>query len=92
MPEVQYNVICENVTKIYDLNRSRKDKLLSLFTFGKSYQFKPYYALKDVSFKVERGTSVGIIGLNGSGKSTLSNILGQVVMPTYGKVNTDGKP
>ncbi|WP_394852197.1 hypothetical protein [Staphylococcus pseudintermedius] len=49
MPEVQYNVICENVTKIYDLNRSRKDKLLSLFTFGKSYQFKPYYALKDVS-------------------------------------------
>ncbi|PWZ63685.1 teichoic acid ABC transporter ATP-binding protein, partial [Staphylococcus pseudintermedius] len=55
MPEVQYNVICENVTKIYDLNRSRKDKLLSLFTFGKSYQFKPYYALKEVSFKVERG-------------------------------------
>lgn len=92
MTETQYNVICENVTKIYDLNRSRKDKLLSLFTFGKSYSFKPYYALKDVSFKVERGTSVGIIGLNGSGKSTLSNILGQVVMPTYGKVNTDGRP
>ncbi|HEC2223254.1 TPA: ABC transporter ATP-binding protein [Staphylococcus delphini] len=92
MTKTQYNVICENVTKIYDLNRSRKDKLLSLFTFGKSYSFKPYYALKDVSFKVEPGTSVGIIGLNGSGKSTLSNILGQVVMPTYGKVNTDGRP
>ncbi|NBK48127.1 ABC transporter ATP-binding protein [Staphylococcus delphini] len=92
MPAPQYNVICENVTKIYDLNRSRADKLLSLFTFGKTYSFKPYYALKDVSFKVERGTSVGIIGLNGSGKSTLSNILGEVVMPTYGEVHTEGKP
>lgn len=92
MTDNKYNVVCENVTKIYDLNRSRKEKLLSLFTFGKTYQFKPYYALKDVSFKVEKGTSVGIIGLNGSGKSTLSNILGQVVSPTYGEVRTTGKP
>lgn len=86
-----YKVKCSNVSKVYDLNRSRKEKLLSLFTFGKTYKTKPYYALYNINFEVEEGTSVGIIGLNGSGKSTLSNILGQVVMPTSGKIDIKGK-
>ncbi|MBO1208970.1 ABC transporter ATP-binding protein [Mammaliicoccus sciuri] len=87
-----YKIKCENVSKVYDLNVNRKDKLLSLFTFGLSYKSKPYYALHDISFEVEEGTSVGIIGLNGSGKSTLSNILGGVVEPSSGTVYTNGKP
>ncbi|WHI61010.1 ABC transporter ATP-binding protein [Mammaliicoccus lentus] len=87
-----YKIKCENVSKVYDLNVSRKDKLLSLFTFGLSYKSKPYYALHDISFEVEEGTSVGIIGLNGSGKSTLSNILGGVIEPSSGTVYTNGKP
>lgn len=87
MPKVKVR----NVSKIYDLNTSKKDKIIQLFTFGNLYKEKPYYALRDISFDVEAGDSVGIVGLNGSGKSTLSNILGEVTQPTTGTVEIDGK-
>ncbi|TDM14906.1 ABC transporter ATP-binding protein [Macrococcus bovicus] len=80
-----------HVSKVYDLNNSKKDKLISLFTFGNFYKEKPYYALRDVSFEVEAGDSVGIIGLNGSGKSTLSNILGEVTQATSGTIEIEGR-
>lgn len=66
-------------------------KLLSLFTFGHFYKEKPYYALHDINFEVQPGDSIGIIGLNGSGKSTLSDLLGEVTVPTTGKIRIDGR-
>ncbi|WP_213810077.1 ABC transporter ATP-binding protein [Jeotgalicoccus sp. WY2] len=85
-----YKVKVENISKIYDMNRSRKDKLLSLFTFGYFYKEKPFYALRDISFEVEPGDSVGIVGLNGSGKSTLSDLLGEATVPSEGKITING--
>ncbi|MGO2040673.1 MAG: ABC transporter ATP-binding protein [Staphylococcus equorum] len=87
-----YKIKCENISKVYNLNDNKRRKLLSFFTFGLSYKAKPYYALRNITFEVEKGTSVGIVGLNGSGKSTLSNIIAGVVEPTEGKVYTDGNP
>jgi lipopolysaccharide transport system ATP-binding protein len=49
-----------------------------------------FYALKDVSFQVERGDVVGIVGRNGAGKSTLLRILSEVTPPTAGKVTFRG--
>ena len=49
------------------------------------------YALKDVSFAVEKGESLGIIGKNGSGKSTLLKILSRITSPTNGMVKIKGK-
>ncbi|KIH71458.1 ABC transporter ATP-binding protein [Salinicoccus roseus] len=86
-----YKVKVENVSKVYDLNRSKVAKILSLFTMGHFYKEKPYYALRDINFEVASGDSVGIIGLNGSGKSTLSDLLGQVTVPTTGKVRINGR-
>lgn len=86
-----HKVDVRNVSKVYDLNTSKKDKIIQLFTFGNIYSNKPYYALRDVSFTVEPGDSVGIIGLNGSGKSTLSNLLGEVTQPTSGSIEIDGR-
>ncbi|MCC4722383.1 ABC transporter ATP-binding protein [Salinicoccus sp. RF5] len=86
-----YKVKVENVSKVYDLNRSKISKLLSLFTLGHFYKEKPYFALRDINFEVQPGDSVGIIGLNGSGKSTLSDLLGQVTVPTMGKVKINGQ-
>ncbi|WP_271399222.1 ABC transporter ATP-binding protein [Salinicoccus roseus] len=86
-----YKVKVENVSKVYDLNRSKVAKLLSLFTMGHFYKEKPYYALRDINFEVQSGDSVGIIGLNGSGKSTLSDLLGQVTVPTTGKIRINGR-
>lgn len=49
------------------------------------------WSLKDISFEVNQGDSVGIIGRNGAGKSTLLKILSQVTQPTTGKIYTKGR-
>ncbi|WP_086429469.1 ABC transporter ATP-binding protein [Staphylococcus cornubiensis] len=86
-----YKVKVDNVSKIYDLNKSKISKILALLSFGYFYKPKPYYALYNISFEVEPGTSVGLIGLNGSGKSTLSNILAEVLKPSKGTVDINGQ-
>lgn len=86
-----YKVKVDKVSKIYDLNRSKVSKIISLLTFGHLYKINPFFALKDISFEVQPGDSVGILGLNGSGKTTLSDLLGEVTQPTSGSIDIDGK-
>ena len=53
--------------------------------------YKDFYALRDVSFAVKRGESVGIVGRNGSGKSTLLQIISGILQPTAGRVQVTGR-
>ncbi len=80
-----------NLTKVYHLYPKPKDRLRELFSLGHRKYHHEFYALKDISFNVERGQTVGIIGQNGSGKSTLLKIICGVVQPTSGSVKTDGR-
>ena len=56
----------------------------------KQVSFEEFWALKDVSFEVLKGDSLGLIGLNGSGKSTMLKIIAGVMKPTCGSVKTSG--
>lgn len=82
-------VIFKNVYKEYSMLRSNKDKLIDFFIPQKGE--KSFFAVKDVSFEVYPGETIGIIGINGSGKSTISNMLAEVIPPTSGDIELDGE-
>lgn len=82
-------VIFRNVYKEYSLFKSNKDKLIDIVTNKK--HLDSFYAVKDVSFEVYPGETIGVVGINGSGKSTLSNILAGVIPPTSGEIELYGE-
>lgn len=80
----------KDVTKIYKLYNSPKDRFKeAIHPFHKQYS-SPFYALNHVSFQVEKGETVGIIGTNGSGKSTILKIITGVIQPSEGNVEVQG--
>ncbi len=84
-------IVVKNLTKVYPLYDNPKDRLKeALHPFRKSYHHD-FYALKDVSFEIKKGETVGIIGKNGAGKSTLLKIITGVLTPTSGEVQVSGK-
>jgi homopolymeric O-antigen transport system ATP-binding protein len=78
-----------NLTKIYKLYPSPKDRLKEIL--GGKKHHRDFCALNGVSFNVEQGQTVGIIGRNGSGKSTLLKIICGVIQPTCGSVKVNGR-
>lgn len=86
---VKPKVVFKNVYKEYSMLKSNTDKLLDFFVPEKAD--RSFYAVKDVSFEVYPGETIGIIGINGSGKSTISNLLAEVIPPTAGRIEIDGE-
>ena len=69
---------------------SMKQAFVNLFTKKKKKKNDDFYALKNVSFTVDKGEVVGLIGSNGAGKSTLLKVVSGVMKPTSGKVTVQG--
>jgi lipopolysaccharide transport system ATP-binding protein len=87
-------IVVEGLTKKFRLPHEKKVTLFEHMIAvlkGGSYSYEEFLALDDVSFRVRRGDTFGIIGPNGSGKSTLLKILAGVLYPDAGYVRMDGK-
>ncbi|SFA77551.1 teichoic acid transport system ATP-binding protein [Acetitomaculum ruminis DSM 5522] len=87
----EYAVRVENVTKVYKLYDKASDRLKDSLGLTRKKCYKEHYALNDISFKVKKGETLGIIGTNGSGKSTILKIITGVLNPTQGQVQIDGR-
>ena len=92
----------EGLSKKYLLNKStlqKSDTLFGTFINGlknaknitQKKQTEEFWALKDVSFEIQQGDRVGIIGRNGAGKSTLLKILSRITPPTKGRIEITGR-
>ena len=81
----------ENVTKTYQLYNSHADRVKEAFHPLRKKYHRFFNALTDVSFQIEKGEFIGIIGRNGSGKSTLLQIICSILLPTVGSVEANGR-
>lgn len=90
MKDNKYSVRARNISKTYKMYSGAKQKVLDLIL--PKGAGKDFNALKDITFDIEKGKCVGLIGLNGAGKSTLSNILAGVSLPTKGEIYIEGNP
>ena len=83
-------ILVQRLSKLYPLYRRPSDRLLEALPFARR-RHADFWALRDVTFQVERGETLGIVGPNGSGKSTLLQIICGIVAPTKGRVAAGGR-
>ena len=81
----------EKVSKQYRIYERPGDRLKESLTRGRLRRHKEFWALRDVDFEIEAGTTVGIVGPNGCGRSTLLQIIAGTLAPTHGDVWHEGR-
>lgn len=87
----EYAISVKNVSKMYKLYDKPMDRLKESLGFSHKKKYSEHYALKEVSFDIERGQTLGIIGTNGAGKSTILKIITGVLSQTDGEVLVNGR-
>lgn len=95
--QMSESILVDNISKEYTIGRPRenmlRERLVNVLRhpMGSRPPKQNIWALRDVSFRVEEGEVVGIIGRNGAGKSTLLKILSKVTYPSAGWIRTRGR-
>lgn len=79
------------ISKSYKLYEKPLDRMKEALSLSHKQYHKEHFALKDVSFCINKGENIGIVGVNGSGKSTLLKILTGVLTQSTGTVEVNGK-
>lgn len=85
------SIVVERASKRFTMQYTRTIKQMSIAALRGQKLSDSFLAVNDVSFKVEQGESIGLMGLNGSGKSTLLKLISGVMRPDQGSVLTRGR-
>jgi lipopolysaccharide transport system ATP-binding protein len=81
----------QDVSKCYQIYSKPRDRLAQMFAGKRKKYYQEFWALKNVSFEIKKGETVGIVGRNGSGKSTLLQVICGTLNQTVGDVVTNGR-
>jgi lipopolysaccharide transport system ATP-binding protein len=86
-------IVVDNISKKFRIPHEKKNTVFQNIVglIKRQFDYEEFWALKDVSFEVNKGEALGIIGRNGSGKSTLLKIMAKVLYPDSGSISLDGK-
>ena len=87
MKAIQVHDVAKRFKIYYDRNRTLKERLL----FRKRNRYDERWVLKDVSFDIEQGEAVGLVGENGCGKSTTLKLLSRILFPDRGTISVNGR-
>lgn len=83
-------VVARHIAKCYPIFRRPSDKFVEMLTHRRRRRGE-FWALRDISFEVPRGSTIAVIGQNGSGKSTLLQIIAGILRQTRGELQVNGK-
>lgn len=88
----KYAIEVDHVSMLFNMSSEKVDSIKEYFIrlATRKLNYNEFWALKDVSFKVEKGDRVGVMGFNGAGKSTLLKVVAGVLKPTTGSVKVKG--
>lgn len=87
---IQFSHISKKFTLHHERARSFQELAISMFRRNNSSR-EEFWALRDVSFSVKQGSTVGVIGPNGAGKSTVLKLISRIIEPTSGKIEVNGR-
>ncbi len=88
----KYAVEVDHVSMLFNMSGEKVDNIKEYFVrlLTRKLNYEEFWALRDISFKIEKGDRVGVMGFNGAGKSTLLKVVAGVLKPTMGSVKVRG--
>ena len=91
MTQGRWAIQAEGLGKCYRIFNSPRERLMQAFWGERRQLYREFWALRDVSFRLGRGQTLGVVGRNGSGKSTLLQLLCGTLTPTLGQIEVRGR-
>src|SRR4051794_40738637 len=85
------DVVVDQLWKTFRIYHQRNSTLKQAVARRRSDVFEEFWALRDVSFEVRAGSTLGVIGANGAGKSTMLKVLSRILVPDKGSVRAEGR-
>jgi ABC-type polysaccharide/polyol phosphate transport system ATPase subunit len=91
MEKETYAIEVKNVSKKFKIYKEKAYSLKELLLRRKRNIYEEFWALKNISFNVNPGMTIGLVGQNGSGKSTILKIISRILYPDSGELKTNGR-